>query len=1182
MKLFQRKIYSVLFVFFYILLFQDSFSQETPNALNGDFGFKGTSGYNLQVSMKTVSVPFEGLTRIPASDTLTNRYKNIQAGNRWRYFTTNKVFNFDLGYLSKTANTYGMILDLGHCNGEEFAFLGLDGAWGFAKYQITVTVNGQKYTFYLNCLDSKYAQDISPSLKYSIDFYVEYDQSVNTDKKLIFKGSSGNYGNVVFDSISTSDTVLGGLPSKEFKVWEILLDSQSVPLEKNFFARTTPFPITPDALDSHFTNRLILGTKVVLDTVYYNFGANDKWGYNTVIDAQNYYDYYYYPPIINRPANNKLGETFTTPAWRYRDEGNNKKVWFTLNIQAGDSLILKKNKNFWVTGYNFGLDVGGDTLLLSPNSCLIKEQNAEVNLCFKGVIIDSGSNSVWSTGSAMRVFKNSALNFLGQNHTIDSGGRVIIDTLGNLVLGNNTTLTFEGNNTYLELKSLANVKLGTNAKIKFKNGAYLKADGAVFSGINQSIWEGLVFEDAGSGTNQISIANCTFDDLKNPIKISNTTESTGNTQYVITRNIFNISQSSVQPYGIQTSNAYNVTIYGNKIYLPFSEGIGLLMKFSPLQSMSSAASITTYRNIIDNEIYQGKISSAFIGLGSAYTQINYIDNICSTRTQLNHFVGRKISGIIKNNSFNSNESNCNPVEITQSIPDFLSNKIYAPYCSIKNYDSYPNLSPNPENASNGGWVWLGGKNTITSTANGNLYIYGGRPSLEWGQNTFLKNSSIYFKHIWGKVNELSLIYNMRNNCFNDNNYPTNELLEYTNDSIVIPYVQGSNFTCNASTDAGIIWQILDYGNGIKDTIYKTANISGTQPSQDEGLHAQAIDNMLGNNYFDAISLLKTLVNIYPNSSYTTKSIYELYASYEALDTSSYQNIRNIHYNNLKNFLDEKILSEIYSDEFNSTAYEVTLMCLAKMTEYNDAMTGYEFISLYHPDAYIRLLASWDYSEIEQLLNGSGGYSNNDENLTDTEYLKKMLHKVNVSVKEDPIKQIVNKSYKNVKTENEARIKKERKENSKNETFTNGTIVQMIFEAEKIDTKVISNIRFSKSLTKAERDKKQIDEILFTNKTSSFGILDLNFNLPNEYLLSQNYPNPFNPVTTIRYSIPKESKVSLIVYDITGREIKSLVNDLKTAGNYSVVFNGSSLASGIYFYRLKAANFVQTKKLVLVK
>ncbi len=86
----------------------------------------------------------------------------------------------------------------------------------------------------------------------------------------------------------------------------------------------------------------------------------------------------------------------------------------------------------------------------------------------------------------------------------------------------------------------------------------------------------------------------------------------------------------------------------------------------------------------------------------------------------------------------------------------------------------------------------------------------------------------------------------------------------------------------------------------------------------------------------------------------------------------------------------------------------------------------------------------------------------------------------------------------------------------------------------------------------------------------------------QFLLSQNYPNPFNPTTTIQYAIPKESFVTIKVYDVLGKEIATLVNERKSAGNYSVDFNSSNLPSGVYFYRMQAGSFISTKKFVLLK
>ncbi len=92
---------------------------------------------------------------------------------------------------------------------------------------------------------------------------------------------------------------------------------------------------------------------------------------------------------------------------------------------------------------------------------------------------------------------------------------------------------------------------------------------------------------------------------------------------------------------------------------------------------------------------------------------------------------------------------------------------------------------------------------------------------------------------------------------------------------------------------------------------------------------------------------------------------------------------------------------------------------------------------------------------------------------------------------------------------------------------------------------------------------------------------------NDFRLSQNYPNPFNPVTKINYTIPSNvngeiSNVKLIIYNNLGMEVKTLVNETQSAGNYEVNFNGENLSSGVYFYVLKAGNFTETKKMTLLK
>ncbi|MBK9096686.1 MAG: T9SS type A sorting domain-containing protein [bacterium] len=88
--------------------------------------------------------------------------------------------------------------------------------------------------------------------------------------------------------------------------------------------------------------------------------------------------------------------------------------------------------------------------------------------------------------------------------------------------------------------------------------------------------------------------------------------------------------------------------------------------------------------------------------------------------------------------------------------------------------------------------------------------------------------------------------------------------------------------------------------------------------------------------------------------------------------------------------------------------------------------------------------------------------------------------------------------------------------------------------------------------------------------------------PNKYLLLQNYPNPFNPLTNIKFQIADYGLVTLKVYDILGRETSTLMNEELPAGNYQINFNASHLATGVYFYQLRAGNYTETKKMILIK
>ncbi|MEO8447155.1 MAG: T9SS type A sorting domain-containing protein, partial [bacterium] len=110
----------------------------------------------------------------------------------------------------------------------------------------------------------------------------------------------------------------------------------------------------------------------------------------------------------------------------------------------------------------------------------------------------------------------------------------------------------------------------------------------------------------------------------------------------------------------------------------------------------------------------------------------------------------------------------------------------------------------------------------------------------------------------------------------------------------------------------------------------------------------------------------------------------------------------------------------------------------------------------------------------------------------------------------------------------------------------------------------------------------VDDIKIINyNIGAIGVASENV-IPLSYSLEQNYPNPFNPVTNLEFGISKPGYVSLKVFDVLGKEVKTLVNEIKPAGRYDITFDGSSLSSGVYFYKLSSGDYSATRRMLLIK
>ena len=114
------------------------------------------------------------------------------------------------------------------------------------------------------------------------------------------------------------------------------------------------------------------------------------------------------------------------------------------------------------------------------------------------------------------------------------------------------------------------------------------------------------------------------------------------------------------------------------------------------------------------------------------------------------------------------------------------------------------------------------------------------------------------------------------------------------------------------------------------------------------------------------------------------------------------------------------------------------------------------------------------------------------------------------------------------------------------------------------------------------DRYRTNQYGFIPPDEPVGIQPTSTNVPDKFSLSQNYPNPFNPATTIKFDIRTPAFTKLSVFDVLGREIQTLVNEELKIGSYSLVFDGSEYNSGVYFYRLASGDFVETKRMLLIK
>jgi hypothetical protein len=396
---------------------------------------------------------------------------------------------------------------------------------------------------------------------------------------------------------------------------------------------------------------------------------------------------------------------------------------------------------------------------------------------------------------------------------------------------------------------------------------------------------------------------------------------------------------------------------------------------------------------------------------------------------------------------------------------------------------------------------------------------------------------------------------------------------------------------------------------------KPLNILNIEENNYKALRDSININLRKRNYAVVEQKAIQILTQFPDSSASTGMISKLYVAVLNLDTNEVKT------GQLKTFLENLITNNTQNTGLVKSAFYHIQKCKVKLGAYQSALDGFQYIMTQNPYSYEGLIASWDYAAI-YLLMGSGGISGNENISTEEELntpadtlINRMLNRdINFYKNSDrnsdrdternknnfnqnrqqtgiSNEQSRKEFYEKIKTVNndsktiqeekvktlEKKIESAKDDKTKEDARTELTKMKQINEAVKIKKPdnikthtIIINNDIRKVFGIGKKSKKEI-----TTST-----------LPKTFELYQNYPNPFNPTTKISFDLPKDAKVKLVIYDILGREMKTLINnEFRTAGKYTTEFNGSQLASGVYFARIlvnDGKDFIAVKKMVLIK
>lgn len=566
---------------------------------------------------------------------------------------------------------------------------------------------------------------------------------------------------------------------------------------------------------------------------------------------------------------------------------------------------------------------------------------------------------------------------------------------------------------------------------------------------------------------------------------------------------------------------------------------------------------------------------------------NFEGNNSSTGLLLNNVT----AGVVKNNVFSEYLISINALATYMDIYNNTIENLNSEYNLGLNIASGSNINLNT--ALNG--FYIGGLNKFKNYQNGSVNIHTDNSTFDisYGGNVFELTDGIHhFEGIMSMDNYTDPFF-AEQNCFKiyDSPYnPPSVDVSWQDNNYGTVSFQFEPFSCNEIQPQD--YELISYGD-IDDTLWTEFGGYGGGYSNKElknilmsvlplKIKSDSLKLQLRRkNLQEVIRIGNEILDNYIDSIVTIDAIQPLYYATMRTDDSNNTGIYS-----LKTKLENLILNNSENDALVLRCNYFIQKCKVNLGEYSSALSGFNTIMQNYPYNWEGIVASWDYASTNLISQGGSGEG---ETILSAQRAE-LSHKPN---SDDPkrTKETIEKTLQNEKERTEKQIKVEEQlvkelgrddKNEKNIKQSNSIksiekklqqkkIMQEVIKPRKPET-VIEHIKFVNS---------DIQKIYsFNNKR--IGIED-NIFIPELYKLEQNYPNPFNPITKINFSLPKESKVTVVIYDILGRKVAQLVNnELRQAGRYEVQFNGQNYASGIYFYRLVANDFIDTKRMILIK